>query len=53
MSYHCLLRRWLPLEHVCSRQPLATGVLGRLIFAKFQQSQSLLLGVPSKTVKAL
>ena len=30
MSYHCLLRRWLPLEHVCSRQPLATGVLGRL-----------------------
>jgi hypothetical protein len=30
MSYHCLLRRWLPLEHVCSRQSLATGVLGRL-----------------------
>ena len=35
MSYHCLLRRWLPLEHVCSRQPLATGVLGRLIPALF------------------
>jgi hypothetical protein len=34
MSYHCLLRRWLPLEHVCSRQPLATGVLGRLFIEK-------------------
>ena len=32
MRYHCLLRRWLPLEHVCSRQPLATGVLGRLLW---------------------
>jgi hypothetical protein len=39
MSYHCLLRRWLPLEHVCSRQPLATGVLGRLTEITFQDSE--------------
>jgi hypothetical protein len=41
MSYHCLLRRWLPLEHVCSRQPLATGVLGRLHFLNYPFRSSL------------
>jgi hypothetical protein len=25
MSYHCLVRRWLPLEHMYSRQTTSHG----------------------------